>query len=303
MRQLSSHVFAFALATLGLAAGLTAVMADGRPIPPSNPVKFGVYDPAGDFQNDSTPSMEHLFLPWEDIDLSTLAAADAYARARGRTVLITVEPWSWDQSKRVGSATLLDGILSGQYDGNIAALCTEIGKMQSQTTVRWAQEMEDDSTDRFTWAGWSPADYIAAYRRVVDICRPLAPAARFMWSPKGLPKLVDYYPGDDVVDEIGLSVFGLQAYDNGEYGHDRTFSEILKQGYDLVLPYNKPIYVAEVGYVGNAQYVQNWAQTVLVNDPQFSELVGVLYFNDKEVAPWPKDYGLPNWKVTDNTLP
>ncbi|RYE11154.1 MAG: beta-mannosidase [Hyphomicrobiales bacterium] len=294
-------MIASAVTFLALGA-VTATAQDGRPVAPPNAIPFGVYDPAGDFQNDTLPSIEHLFLPWEDIDLATLGLADNYARARNRTVLITVEPWSWDQDKRVSSANLLAGIQSGAYDGNIIAICTEIGKMQAATTLRWAQEMEDD-TGRFTWANWTPSDYIAAYRHVVELCRPLTPKTRYMWSPKGMPTLVDYYPGDDVVDDIGLSVFGLQAFDNGEFGRDRTFAEILKPGYDLVLPFNKPIYVAEAGYVGKAPYVTQWKTTILANDPAFPELRAVIYFNDKEVAPWPKDYGLPNWKVTDNTLP
>ncbi|TIQ24341.1 MAG: beta-mannosidase, partial [Mesorhizobium sp.] len=40
---------------------------------------FGSYDPYGDFSNDKSASIEELFLPWEDVDLSTLPLADAYA--------------------------------------------------------------------------------------------------------------------------------------------------------------------------------------------------------------------------------
>jgi endoglucanase len=47
-------------------------------------VPFGVYDPHGDFADYPSVKIEHLFMPWEDVDLSTLKAADAYALARGR---------------------------------------------------------------------------------------------------------------------------------------------------------------------------------------------------------------------------
>ena len=77
-------------------------------------------------------------------------------------------------------------------------------------------------------------------------------ALKFMWSPKGLPGLEKYYPGDTYVDFIGLSVFGLQPYDRDNFGHDRDFAAALKPGYDLVAKFNKPICVAELGYVGRS---------------------------------------------------
>jgi beta-mannanase len=298
---------AAALLCLGVSASATLSQddsppTDNRPIPYPGSWGFGAYDPGGDFSNDPTPVIEHLFLPWEDIDLSTLPAADSYARQRGRVLLITIEPWSWDQKKRVPVAVLQAGMASGKYDGNIQAVCGAIGKLQAPVTIRWAQEMED-TIGRFTWADWPPAEYIKAYQHVVDLCRPLAPKARYMWSPKGLDNLDKYYPGDAYVDDIGLSVFGLQKYDNDHFGHDRTFAEILKPGYLLVLKFKKPIYVAELGYVGDANYVSNWAHTVLKPDPQFGELVAVVYFDDKEVWPWLGNYGLPDWKVKENIVP
>jgi beta-mannanase len=289
-------------ATISPGAAENGIVPDGRPVAGSDPWKLGVYDPNGDFTNDAIPAIEHLFLPWEDVELSTLAIADDYASARGRSLLVTIEPWTWDQRRRLQPADLRSGVFSGVYDGNIAAVCTEIGRLGGTVQVRWAQEMED-ANGRFIWANWSPSDYIAAYRKFVTGCRVHAPRARFMWSPKGLPNLAEYYPGDDVVDDIGLSVFGLQAYDQDNFGRDRTFAEYLKPGYDLVLPFNKPIYVAELAYVGKEPYVRAWARDVLARDPQFDRLVGVVYFDDQEVWPWFDPYGLPNWRVTDNILP
>ena len=65
----------------------------------------------------------------------------------------------------------------------------------------------------------------------------------------------------------------------------------------LAAKFNKPICVAELGYVGDAGYVRNWAEEALKPDTRFPKLACVVYFNDKEVAPWPGHYGLPNWRV------
>jgi beta-mannanase len=274
---------------------------DGRPVAGPDPMVLGAYDPHGDFTNDPTPRIEHLFLPWEDIDLASLPLADEYARARNRAIWITVEPWTWDQDRRITPDELRNGIFSGAYDGIIDGLCGAINSMSSPVTVRWAQEAEDE-TGRFIWTNWAPADYIAAYRHFVERCRAQAPQARFMWSPKGDEGLERYYPGDDVVDDIGLSLFALQQYDRDKFGRDRFFEERLKPGYDRVVGFGKPIYVAELGFVGNQAYVDQWARESLLKYAAFPELIGVAYFNDKEVAPWEEPYGLPDWRVTNNIL-
>ena len=297
--SLAAAVLLISLPTMAVGQGLPA--RDGRPVAGPNPMVLGAYDPQGDFTNDPTPEVEHLFLPWLDIDLATLVLADNYARERGRDLWITVEPWTWDQSRRITPEDLRRGIFAGDYDPIIDGLCGEIGRLGQPTTVRFAQEMED-KTGRFIWADWAPDDYIRAYRRFVERCRASAPQARFMWSPKGEEGLEDYYPGDDVVDDIGLSVFALQQYDQDLFGRDRFFAERVKPGYDLVLPFGRPIYVAELGFIGDLAYVEKWARDSLLKYPEFPELLGVAYFNDKEVAPWPEPYGLPDWRVTVNIL-
>lgn len=258
---------------------------------------LGAYDPYGDFSADSGVSIEHLFLPWEDVELSTLAQADTYALSHNRNLLITVEPWSWDKNARVTPEKLRQGIKVGRYDPNIKSLCSAIGGLKSDVTIRWGQEMDHD-IGRFIWAGWKPADYVSAYRHFVDKCRPQAKMAKFMWSPRGDDNLAPYYPGDKYVDVIGLSVFGLQQFDHDNGGRDRTFAELLKPGYDRVEGFGKPIVVAELAYLGDRDYVRKWAEDSTRADPsQFPHLTSVVYFNDKEPYPWPKPYGSPDWRV------
>jgi len=259
-------------------------------------VPFGVYDPHGDFADYPSVKIEHLFMPWEDVDLSTLQAADAYALARGRTLLITIEPWSWSEESRLTPDELRRRLLAGRYDDTIKSISKAISELKSPVTIRWAQEM-DDTTGRFIWSGWRPEDYIAAYQRFCHLSRPIATNAKLMWSPKGNKNLADYYPGDDCVDAIGLSVFGYQKYDIGKFGRSRSFAEVLKPGYDRAVGFGKPIVVAELGYDGDESYVAGWAASVTKPDAAFSRLAAVIYFDDREGHPWPDKYGLPNWRV------
>ena len=275
----------------------TATMpSDKRPVITPTSIGFGAYDPYGDFGSDSSSKIEHLFLPWEDVDLGTLAVADAYAQQRGRSLLISVEPWSWSPHWRVTSRQLLHSILNGERDSYMAAVCSEAATLKSPVTIRWAQEM-DETSNQFSWAHWPPADYVTAYKRMVTICRQHIKTAKYMWSPKGNEGLEAFYPGDDFVDVIGLSVFGYQPFDRDKVGHDTTFVEQMEPKYNRVKGFGKPVVVAELGYEGDDHYVRDWAESVAKTYPQFPELTDIVYFDDREVYPWPDGYGLPNWRV------
>ena len=264
-------------------------------------VDLGAYDPYGDFSAVQGVKIEHLFLPWQDVELSSLYAADSYAGSRGRRLLITIEPWSWSGDWKLTPRQLRDAVLGGKYDETMASMASIIGQLKTPVTLRWGQEMEDDS-GRFSWGGWAPDDYIEAFHRFHRLSRDNAANAKFMWSPKGKKNLVDYYPGDEFVDVVGLSVFGLQKYDREEFGHDRSFPDLLQPGYDVASKFGKKIIVAELGYSGDEGYVKAWAESVTAHHPQFPLLTAVVYFNDKEVHPWPVTFGLPDWRIGQSVV-
>lgn len=282
-------------AFLGITA--SAALVQGTVAVPPGPLPFGVYDPSGDFSDAGGVTIEHVFLPWEDVALASLTDADAYAFARHRALLVTLEPWTWNQSERNSAQALRQGIADGDYDANVTAICAVLGQMKSPVTLRWGHEMES-KTSRFIWSDWAPRDFIHAFRHMVDLCRKSAPNIRFMWSPLGDKNMQDYYPGGAYVDLVGLSVFGLQGWDRAKFNHDRTFAEILTPKYNRAKAFGKPIVVAELGYSGSAAYVARWQNEVRQMGRAFPDLVGVVYFNFPEVYPWPDGFGKPDWRIS-----
>jgi len=283
-------------AVVATALSVTVAMA----APPGD-LPFGVYDPNGDFADDPEVRIEHLFLPWEDVFLPSLFEADQYALDRNRTILSTIEPWTWSRQERRTTQQLRRGIFSGEYDEFMSGICQSLGSFQSPVTVRWGQEMEDPS-GQFIWADWEPEVYIDAYRGMVDVCREAAPNIQYVWSPLGYERLEEYYPGDEYVDVIGLSVFGLQSWEQQILGDELSFREILTPRYQRALAFNKPIIVAELGYSGDAEYVSRWDNDVRQDIADFPELQAVVYFNQQEVYPWPNGFGFPDWQVTEHIL-
>ena len=268
---------------------------------PPGSLPFGVYDREGTFSEDADVRIEHLFLPWQDVYLPSLLEADAYATERGRSILATIEPWTWTRNERNRPSVLMAGIQNGDFDTNMAEICKIFSGFQSAVTVRWAHEMEDVS-GQFIWAGWDKDTYIAAYKRMVDVCRKEASDIDFMWSPLGLEGMEKYYPGDDYVDVIGLSVFGLQAWEKEITGQERSFREVLDPRYERALQFNKPIIVAELGYVGDQAYFDRWNEDIRQDLDGLDRLIAVVYFNYPEVYPWPDGFGLPDWRFDHNIL-
>ncbi|MPQ92250.1 glycoside hydrolase family 26 protein [Thioclava sp. JE_KL1] len=287
-------------AALGLTVSARPAFAADVSVPPGS-LPFGVYDPDGDFADLSGVVIEHLFLPWEDVFLPSLNDADSYALERNRALLVTLEPWTWSRSERNTAQYLRRGIERGEYDANMIAVADVLATLQSPVTLRFAHEM-DDKSGQFIWSDWNPDDYIAAYRRMTDVARDRAPKINLMWSPLGDENMGDYYPGDDYADIVGLTVFGLQAWDQAKFGRDQTFDDIFAPRYARAATYGKPVAVAELGYVGNQSYVSMWRERVRQELPDYPSLVGVSYFNQREVYPWPEGFGAPDWRIKNQVL-
>ena len=269
---------------------------------PPGELPFGVYDPDGAFEDATNVQIEHLFLPWKDVFLPSLEQADDYAIDHNRSILVTIEPWTWTRSERNTPGALRVGAAEGEFDPNMRTICAALSQFSSAVTVRWGHEMEDLS-GQFIWAGWDPQDYIEAYRRFIGICREEAEDIQYMWSPLGHTDLEQYYPGDDYVDIVGLSVFGYQPWEKAILGREQTFRDILEPRYQRALAFNKPIVVAELGFSGDAAYVAQWENDVRQDLEGFDELRAVIYFNQREVYDWPDGFGLPNWQFGKNVLP
>lgn len=100
--------------------------------------------------------------------------------------------------------------------------------------------------------------------------------------------------------QIDLSVFGLEGYDERTYGAPRNFRQNLKQGHDLVDGYGKAVLVAELGYEGGDVYIKSWIQEATLKRNEFPKLVEVVCFNGRDVHAWPFSLGCPDRRVVRN---
>ncbi|WP_163268963.1 glycoside hydrolase family 26 protein [Chelativorans alearense] len=265
---------------------------------------FGIYDPHGRFRGSSRPQIEHVFVYWQALDKRMLAGKMRLAEEKGRTLMVTVEPYTKAANWRDGGERLFDDIIAGRFDAEITSICGMIASFPGEQWIRWGHEMEDP-TGRYPWARDDARGYVAAYRKFVETCRDIAPRARFIWSPKGERGLAGYYPGTAYVDMVGLSVWGLEKWDRDWYGRPRGFTESFAEKYTRVERFGKPVIIAELGVAGGKAYRRTWMSQVLASAPAnaaFPLLTSVVYFNDKEPHYWPNGYGSPDWRLSASVL-
>lgn len=186
---------------------------------------------AGAFVNWGERGREFNLRKWED-DLNqprgSALAVDFYAHAAwsdfadNRTVPLMwqrLNPnrnlvWSFPLTVK---GTPLAEIADGQHDADFAIAARTIADTHPRAIIRLGWEMNSVSTPWF--AKGQEQDYIRAFRHVVGIFRHASPRFKFDWCPAwGLQDLAAdrVYPGDDVVDYIGLDVYDFKFEGDAE---------------------------------------------------------------------------------------
>jgi endoglucanase len=103
---------------------------------------------------------------------------------------------------------------------------------------------------------------------------------RWVWSPAGNAGLEAYYPGDDIVDYVGVTVLGDPGWDANFGLPPQSFSELLGPKYDRLARYQKPIIVAELGASGTAERQAAWLEEAVSTMDRFPLIRALSYFND-----------------------
>jgi beta-mannanase len=260
---------------------------------------FGAYDPGGLLEQTNGISIDHVFVHWQAFDKVVFQHQLDKATADGRILMVTVEPFTHAANWRDGADHLFPDITSGAYDSEISKVCDSIGRENREVWVRWGHEMDDDQGGRYPWARQDPGRYVVAYRYFVSRCRRSARLSKYVWSPTGLRAVDQYYPGNDYVDFVGISLYSLEAWDLDNLGRPSSAAEVLNDRYRRVSAFGKPIIVAEVGVSGSPEYVSCWLDDLIKQAPSFPLLRAMVYFNDRETGNWER-YGSPDWRISAN---
>jgi Bacterial Ig domain/Glycosyl hydrolase family 26 len=136
----------------------------------------------------------------------------------------------------------------------------------------------------------SPADYRAAWRRVVRVFRDRrATNVVWVWNlmattfrPAARPAAASYYPGDDVVDWIAADGYNWFGSTHVRNAPRRSFAEVFGSFYTWGSSRGKPLMIAEFGVLedaanelGKAQWLTDARETVKT----WPSIKALVYYN------------------------
>ena len=182
-------------------------------------------------------------------------------------------------------------IAAGDFDGRIASMGAAIHAWLARGGGRSVMlaPMPEMNGDWIPY-GMDPANFRPAFRRFVDVTnRNGSPDwnVRWVFAPNGWStpprRMVDYYPGADVVDLVGISAYNWGT--NVPGGRWTTVEETMGGALDEARTFalDKPFLVSQTASSPFGGDKEAWIAemfTHLANDPN---AVGFIYFNiDKE---------------------
>jgi hypothetical protein len=227
-----------------------------------------------------------------------------WIRQRGAVPFIRLMLRSSAAERQAEPLFTLQAIIDGQFDPDLRTWAQGARAFGSPLLVEWGTECNGEW---FPWNGkWNggaekgdfgdpekaagPQRFVAAYRHIVQIMRDEG-ADNLTWvfhvnsddaPDQDWNHFENYYPGDDVVDWVGVSCYGpLTPQDQDD---PSPFREELDDAYPRLraMAPHKPIMVLEFGCTGGNPRVQPdlWAQAAL------TDLLG---------GRWPKVRGFSWW--------
>jgi beta-mannanase len=205
----------------------------------------------------------------------------------GSIPMVTWEPWLDDFDREVFPASTsaaepnkggLQAIAAGAYDAYIDKWARQAQKFGAPFFLRLGHEMNDPY--RYPWGPHNnpPADYIAAWRHVVDRFRAAgATNVLWVWSPHpAYPPYDIFYPGDEYVDWVGLTALNYGAI--AAWSKWWTFDEIVGPSYHALATHNKPLLVTEFGTLNAGGSRAEWFGQALTDLPKVYPAVKAVVF-------------------------
>lgn len=177
-------------------------------------------------------NIQHISIQLHTNTSKTAIASALEGLAADKDLLLTVV---------AGQEGALGMVTDGEFDNVLRTLCQTLPE-NKRVYLRWDPDMEVP-VQRYSWQYQSPEDYIEAFRHVAQICRKTNPALQIMWSPAGYPGTEEYWPGDDVVDAIGISVNGQSERAAKAYPADPDMQIAFRRKLIRTRFMNKPIWV------------------------------------------------------------
>lgn len=99
----------------------------------------------------------------------------------------------------------LEDMINGKFDHVIKQMCIQLIGPRPNVYFRFNPEMEVP-VNTHPWQYLGGSAYIKAFRHFSSLCKTFAPQVKQIWGPAGYPGTMEFYPGDDVVDAVSVTL-------------------------------------------------------------------------------------------------
>lgn len=136
------------------------------------------------------------------------------------------------------------GLDQVQEDSYLLQLADDLRSTGAKVFLRFASEMNGD------WVGYhgDPKLYIEKWKLVTRVMRERAPNVAMVWCPYAMPltNVMDYYPGDEYVDWVGVNLYNVTYFNQNPKSPAKDVGPraLLKPVYDRFAK-RKPIMICE----------------------------------------------------------
>lgn len=220
----------------------------------------------------------HAFVLGFDFPAQTCSAAyeaNAYP-------FIRLEPWSW-KGKDDNSFSLED-IVKGRFDECLAQFAQGAKNWGLPLFISFGHEMNGN------WYPWSgnPGKYKAAYKRVFEIFKKTgADNITWVWNPnvEPLDRAMDYYPGDEYVDWVGIDGFNWGV--TQDFSSWLSFDQIFGKAYELLRSSaDKTLMISEFASAEQGGNKADWIKATYKSIQSMERLKAAVWFDQKKEADW-----------------
>ena len=220
----------------------------------------------------------------------------AWVRSLGKIPYIRLMLRSDVDQKHAEKKFTLSKIIGGEFDADLRAWGESARSFGSPILIEWGTEPNGD------WFGWNgkwngraesgPAQYISAYRHIVDIMRG-AGATNLQWvwhvnwydEPQAKwNRFENYFPGENYCDWVGLSAYGPTTPTTRDGTESLAFK--LSETYPRLIKLvpGKPMILAEFGCDLHNPHasVTRWAAEALETlfSKRWPAIIGFCWWNE-----------------------
>jgi len=211
---------------------------------------------------------------------------------RNLQAVISLELNPWGNAKQ----EYLQAIIEGRYDDFFQRWGRDAAASGEEVVLRFGFEMNGNW---FSW-GQKPEWFRQAWRRAhaqMAIGLDGADNVKWMFCPNVLyggqtPEtgFAPYYPGDDVVDLLGLDGYNFGDH-HSQWHVWQSYEEVFGKSIDALAAYGKPLWIAEIGSVDDPRKAA-WMEDALSRIRADERVETVLFFHfDK------RREGEANWRL------